>query len=122
MLGLIIGTLGLIIAALCLVTSVLVPIAIHLRERSKKEISYRVIDDVPLLNIKEEVKENFEVRYNGIPVKDATFLLVRVWNSGNVPIEEADFIDPIKLNFGKDATVIFSSIGSNPDNILGQYN
>src|SRR3989442_9175372 len=93
--------LGLFIAALCLLTSVLVPVVIHLKEQSKKEISYIVFDDVPLLNIKEEVKENFEVRYKGIPVKDATFLNIRVWNSGNVPIEEADIIDPIKLDFGK---------------------
>ena len=113
--------LGLIIGALCLLTSVLVPVVIYLKERSKKEISYIVFDDMPLLNIKEEVKENFEVSYMGIPVQDATLLSVRVWNSGNVPIEEADFIDPIKLDFGKDATVIFFHIFSNPDNILSQY-
>src|SRR5258708_4364956 len=99
--------LGLIIGALALLTSVLVPVVIYLRGRSKKEISYAVYDSISLVNIKEEVKENFEVSYRGIPVQDATLQSVRVWNSGNVPIEEDDFVDPIKLDFGKDATVIF---------------
>ena len=113
--------LGLIIGALCFLTSVLVPVAIYLKERSKKEVSYAVYGNIPLLNIKEEIKESFEVSYMGIPVQDATLLNIRVWNSGKVPIEEADFIDPIKLDFGKDATVIFFRIGYNTDNILSQY-
>src|SRR5260221_9556305 len=109
-LGLVIGALGL-----------LVPVVIYLKQRSKKEVSYHVYDSISLINIKEEVKENFEVSYRGIPVQDATLLSVRVWNSGNIPIEEADFIDPIKLDFGKVTTVIFYCVASDPDNILGQY-
>jgi len=113
--------LGLIIGALGLLTSVLIPVVIYLKQRGKKEISYIVYDKVSLVNIKEEVKENFEVSYNGIPVRDATLLSIRVWNSGKAPIEEADFVDPIKLDFGKDAKLIFVSVASNPDNILGQF-
>lgn len=109
-LGLIIGALGL-----------LVPVVIYLKQRSKKEISYAVYGNIPLLNINEGVKEDFEVSYRGIPVKDAILLRVMVQNSGNVPIEEAEFIDPIKLGFGKDATVIFFRIGSDPDNILSEH-
>lgn len=101
--------LGLIIAALGILTSVLVPYIIHLRERNIKEISYVVFDNVPILSIKKEVKDSFEVRYNGYPVRDVTFLSIRIWNSGNVPIEEADVVDPIKLDFGEKATVIFCS-------------
>lgn len=109
-LGLIIGAFGL-----------LVPVVIYLKQRSKKEISYTVYGNIPLLNIQEGIKENFEVSYRGIPVQDATLLSLRIWNSGNTTIEEADFIDPIKLDFGKDATVIFFRAVTNPDNILSQY-
>jgi len=109
--------LGLIIGAL----SLLVPVVIYLKQRSKKEISYTVYDNIPLLNIKAGIKENFEVSYRGIPVQDATLLRINIRNAGNFPIEETDFIDPIKLDFGKDATVIFFHIASNPPNILSQY-
>lgn len=112
--------LGLIIAAVGILISLIVPVAIYQKQRSKKEISYRVITNVPLLNIKDEVKDNFKVLFHGEPVSDATFVSVNVWNSGNAPIEEADFIDPIKLSFGDNAKIIFSSAGSEPE-ILSRY-
>ncbi len=49
--------LGLIIGALGLLTSVLIPVVIHLKERSKKEVSYTVYDNIPLLNIKAHIPQ-----------------------------------------------------------------
>jgi len=113
--------IGLIITALALLASVLVPVAIYLKQKSKKEISYRVITNVALFNIKDEVRENFEVRFRGLELQNASFVSVTVWNSGNAPIEEADFIDPISISFGQDARIIFFNIGTKPFNILGKY-
>src|SRR5437879_3661903 len=112
--------LGLIFTALCLLAAIIVPIVIYLKQRGNKVISYMVTNDVPLFNVKDEVKDNFEVRFHGEPVNDATFVSVHIWNSGNIPIEEADFVDPIKLSFGDNAKIIFSTIALK-ENILSRY-
>lgn len=110
--------LGLIFTALGLLAAIFIPLVIYLKSKNNKEISYRDIAIVPLFHINYQVKENFEVLFQGEPVSNATLISVEVWNSGNVPIEEADFIDPIKLSYGDEADIIFASIGSNPENIL----
>lgn len=114
--------LGLIIAALGLLTAVIVPIAIHLREKSKKELTYSVFDDVPLLNIQEAVKENFQVLYRGQPIPDARFISVMVWNSGDIPIEHADFVTPLKLDFGNDSDIFFAVTTTWPTELLTKLN
>jgi len=51
---------------------------IYLKQKSKKEISYTVLSDVALFNVKNEVKENFEVRFYRAAVSDASFVVVKI--------------------------------------------
>ena len=102
--------------------AVIVPIAIHLKEKSKKELTYSIFDNVPLLNIKEAVKENFQVLYRGQPIPDAGFVSVIVRNSGDIPIEHADFVTPLKLDFGKDSNIFFAVTTTWPSELLTELN
>ena len=114
-----------LIAALTLLAAVIalaIPIVIHLKEKNKKELSCSVFDNVPLLNIKEAVKENFQVLYRGQSIPDAHFVSIMVQNTGNVPIEQADFVTPLKLNFGNDSNIFFAVTTTWPPELVDELN
>ena len=58
-----------------------------------KSFSY-TIADTPIISIHQKI-DGVVVTYKGKPVKNLRVVMVTVWNSGNVPIEETDFKVPI---------------------------
>jgi len=58
------------------------------------------------------------VLYNFHRVSDAYFLVLKVWNSRNVPIHPSDFHDPISFLFGTKAEILSCEvIETQPGNI-----
>src|SRR2546425_10907232 len=96
----------------------LIAIIVTLTQRYRKEIVYDIISDTPILSIKEEVKNRVKVLFDDKPMTNARLIILRIWNSGNVPIIPSDYIEPITLNFGADAEILDADIlASIPDDI-----
>jgi hypothetical protein len=91
---------GVVVAIL--IAAVIVSVTLWLRNR--KALSYEVVSDVPLVTIShganDSATEAIEIRYNGNPVQDVRLVVVRLWNSGNVPIAQNDYDEPLTLQFG----------------------
>jgi hypothetical protein len=72
--------------------------------RNRKGLSYQVLSSAPLVtvsrNAQGEVTQDLEIRYKGQPVRDLHVVEVRVWNSGNQPILETEFANPLEFAFG----------------------
>lgn len=81
-----------------------VTIMVAWRFRSHKALSYEIVSSGPLVtvtrNAKGEVTQDLEIRYKGNEVRDLQVVVVRLWNSGNVPIVETDYRKPIQFEFG----------------------
>lgn len=79
-------------------------IVVALWVRNRKGLAYEVISNVPIVTVVHDannaVTQALEIRYNGSPVRDVRMVVIRVWNSGNVPIVPGDYEDPITLSFG----------------------
>lgn len=71
--------------------------------RNQKAISYEVVSNVPIVTVQRGannvVTENIEIRYKDRPVHDVRLVVVRVWNSGKLPIAPADYVAPIMIKF-----------------------
>ena len=105
-------------------------IALVIQSR-KKSLSYAFTDS-PVFTIKEKIK-NVEVTWSSIPVKSLRLVMVKIRNSGNIPILENDYSTPISfcptfdnvnpttgfLTFGE---IISAPESSNPEFIVYEVN
>lgn len=65
--------------------------------RAKKELSYEIVSSTPLATLSEDAGDELKILYNNEEVRDVTSLVVRIKNTGKVPILSADYEQPIEI-------------------------
>jgi len=98
---------------------VLACLAIWVTLQRRKEVSYKIISDAPIISPQRPVAHLIEVQFDGRPANDLHFVILRVWNSGNTPIEPGDFHSPIEFSFGAQAEILGTEILERVPRILG---
>lgn len=76
----------------------------------KKELSYEILSDTPIISCKADIQQDFEIRFRGELVNDVCLVLVKVMNSGNVPIRSADYEGRLKIALSKGSKLIMADI------------
>lgn len=111
------------VAALLAAIAILVSIILYLKQRRRKALSYEILSRTPLLSVKEEIKKQLKILYDGKPVRQVHLVVVRIVNSGNTPILSTDYERLISLNFGEEANVLTAEIvKTDPDSIQASFN
>jgi len=106
-----------IIVALTIL-SVVGPIIVYLKQRVRKSIQFKIVSRTALFNVREEMKKELEIMYRGRKIEDAQLVLIEISNTGNIQIEEKDYIKPISFDFGEKAQVLTAEvIRMNPEEL-----
>jgi len=104
-------------AALALLT-ILATFYLFWLQRQRKSLSYEVISSTNLLSISETIKDTLEVRRNGVPIPGLHLIVIRLTNTGNVPITTTDYETPITFSFKEAGIVLEAQITTTrPKNI-----
>jgi len=80
---------------------------IHQKLSISKELSWNVISDIHVLSINKELTHILLDKY---PLPDAHLLILKLSNSGNLPILREDFEDAIQFNFGNEIKILSAEI------------
>lgn len=83
-------------------------LGLTIRQRQIKAISYDIITTNELLTVHEELEGKLQILYEGQPTKDISLVIIKLFNSGNLPIATSDYESPISFYFD-DATKIISA-------------
>lgn len=90
--------------------TIVISIIIFRKQQSQKEITFWVLSDQPILNFVEEFKNEVAGRIQTLfdtkPATDIRRVEISVWNSGNTPIVENEYTEPIKFEFGENAEIL----------------
>jgi len=70
-------------------------IVLTFKLKKRKAISYQILSDTLVTSIKKEVEKDIEILYKGKKAKDVRLVILKIWNSGNVPIVSKDYEKPI---------------------------
>jgi hypothetical protein len=81
-----------------------------LKQRHRKNISYRVIADTPVLTIRKEIEDQVQITLDNQPISDARLVILKIWNSGNVPILPNDYVEQIAFHFGENAEILDAEV------------
>jgi hypothetical protein len=90
--------------------AILVTVAVYFAERQRKQISYEILENIPLLTIAEENLGELELMFRRVVVKNSRFFIAQLSNSGNVPIQPSDYEAAISINFGQGPQVLSAAI------------
>lgn len=98
--------------------AIVVSIVLYWTQRRRKALSYDITSLTPLLEVEDEVKGKVQILFEGKLVQDVHLAMVKIINSGNMPIVPADYVRPVSLNFGEEAQILATDvIETNPDNL-----
>jgi hypothetical protein len=98
--------IGVVIA----LVAILISIILFIKSRNKKVLSYGIISTTPLLSVGREIKKDVQILYKDKPIQQVHLILLKLINSGNVPVTANDFERPFSIVFSKDAKVIAAEI------------
>lgn len=100
------------------VLAILVTVYVYRKQTKRKKLEYEIITVSPLVNIRNEFKDSLEIRFDGNPISDPRLLLMRVINTGDIPILASDFEQEITISFGDGTKVHTAEISeTNPSSL-----
>lgn len=99
-----------VIVVLIGVLAIIAAVIIYLKQRLHKNISYEIISKSSLLSVNDEIKQDVQISFKGKLVQQVSLIILRIFNSGNVPVLSTDFESPIAITLGKNAIVLTAEI------------
>jgi hypothetical protein len=87
-----------------------VGILAYLRRHTSKSLSFKIVNIIPMLSFRKEIRDKIKVTYEGNDVEDVTVFLLGFVNTGNVPVVPSDFIKPFSISFAKDVKVLTAEL------------
>lgn len=91
------------------VVALAVTIVLSIHQR-RKRLSYEVISSSLLLSIREDIEDKIRIFYEDVEVRQVHLIVIQVVNSGNIPVESADFERALSLSFGEHSRIISDEI------------
>jgi hypothetical protein len=74
-----------------------IAIIIAIRQNKKKRLVYSVPYLIPLVDINEKIKNDFEIKYKGEVISQVCLTEIKIENTGSIPVKKEDFDEPIKI-------------------------
>jgi hypothetical protein len=74
--------------------------------RRRKELTYEILSTTPLATLHEDMEGRIQIVFDGQPIRDVQLVLLKIKNSGNLPILSSDYEDPLRLRVNKSAKIL----------------
>lgn len=101
-----------------IVVAISIPIAFYFLQRNYKELSYEIVSATPLISKSKEIEGNLKIIYKDKTVDNIYLIIIKLINSGNVPINRNDYESPIVFSFNPNIGIIQADVIKNePDSI-----
>lgn len=78
--------------------------------RNRKSLSCKVVSDIPLFSVRHEIKHRVQVLLDGKPVENIHLVIMKVVNTGRVPVDDKDFVIPINVSFSENSEILTADI------------
>jgi hypothetical protein len=78
--------------------------------QKRKALSFAILWNRPLLNLKGVTREQMDIFFKGKQVSEADLIVVRVFNSGHLPINTADYQTALALELEPGATILDANV------------
>ncbi len=98
------------IAALITLVALAWAVYTYAGARETKSLRVEILANSPMISVKDDVSKDISILYKDKPVRTLSLMLLRISNTGNVPILETDYSRPILFSLSPDAEIGEASI------------
>jgi hypothetical protein len=107
-----------LIAPIVTTIGILVSLILWLITFRRKEMSYEVLYDTPVLGVHDQMTERMHIVYGDDTVDNVYLIMVKVSNSGNVAVRAKDFDGKLAIQLPAASRVLNAGVAeSNPSNL-----
>jgi hypothetical protein len=99
-----------LIAPLATTIGIFVSVYLWVLNQKRKRLSYRVLSCGPILKVKGSSRKHLSVAFDGTSVDDACLIVVRLTNSGHLPITAGDYTTDLSINFNPGSRVLMADV------------
>lgn len=100
------------------IIAIFVTVYFFILQKKKKTLSYCILTNTRLLTVDEAIKGELKIIYDGVVIQDVVLLVVKIFNSGNVPIISPDFEESLSFDFGQKTRILSVEIVDATPSIL----
>lgn len=108
---------GVIVAVLGTIAAIFITIWLTHR---RKILSYRVLSHTPIASVhnSRETDGRVQILFNGEPVHNVELILLKIENTGDIPIASDDYENPLQISLNKTAKILEAQIiEKSPNNL-----
>lgn len=98
------------VGAILAIAAIAVTIVVYLLQRNRKSLSYEIVSNNSLLTVREELEGKVKITYEDTPVKNVQLIVMKIINTGNVPITPSDFVRPLQFIFDEQTRILSSEV------------
>ncbi len=107
-----------LIALVASIAAIIIPILYNTFTREQRSFSYEIISFDKLITLPQDHLSGLTLQYKGMPVEEPYLTIVKMQNTGNVPIKKTEFDKPISIKYKENVKVLEASItGKEPETI-----
>lgn len=106
------------VGVLVAVITIILSIAIFLAQRKRKKLTYEIVSKTSVLSAAEEISGKLQILFQGEAVKNVYLLVIKLSNTGNLPITTADFERLVCLKVEKSERILSAEVSeTTPPNL-----
>jgi hypothetical protein len=106
------------VGALLALLTIIIGAIYFLLDRPVKDLQIEVLSNSPLISVEGDITKDIKILYKDQAVQTLSVVLLRIENTGNVPIRETDYSRPVLVSMSPDAEVgEFSIVETRPKDI-----
>jgi hypothetical protein len=103
------------VAAVLALLAIIIGGVYFLLDRPVRDLQIEILSNSPLISVEGDIAEDIKILYKDQPVQTLSVILLRIENTGNVPIRETDYSQPVLISVSPDAEVgEFSIVETRP--------
>ena len=87
------------------VIAIFVALYISATDRPSKKLRVEILSNNPLISVNTDIAKEIEILYKDVPVQTLSLILLRFENTGNEPIAESDYSEPIRITLSQNAEI-----------------
>jgi hypothetical protein len=94
------------IGAVLALIAVVISIYVYVKQRGTKHILCEVVSNSSVVDISKAIKPDIQIFYKGKLTSDLRLIIIKLQNTGTLPISSKDYEESIQIYLGEDADIL----------------
>ena len=98
--------------------AIVITVIIFLAQRRRKTLAYEIVSQTSVISAADEIAGKIQILFQGEPVRKVHLLVLRLVNTGNIPVTTGDYEREVSFRFGSSGRILTADVSeTSPQNL-----